>query len=105
VVSFFKSFSEKEFATSGTLASTDYVVPLGPLAFQHTMADPLRKLGMPVMLKNGTLMCEQNHQVCKKGKPLTPEQAQVLKLMDVKMGTVKLDLKCVWSAGSYSQLK
>ena len=43
--------------------------------------------------------------MCKKGKPLTPEQAQILKLMDVKMGTVKLDLKCVWTAGSYSLLK
>ena len=44
-------------------------------------------------------------QVCTKGLPLTPEQAQVLKLMDVKMGTVKLDLKCVWSGDTYTLLK
>ena len=43
--------------------------------------------------------------MCTKGKQLTPEQAQVLKLMDVKMGTVKLDLKCVWSDSSYTQLQ
>jgi hypothetical protein len=43
--------------------------------------------------------------VCEKGQPLTPEQAQVLKLMDVKMGTARLDLKCVWSGDTYTELK
>jgi len=62
VVSFFKSFSEPEYATGGTIATSDYVIPQGPVAFQHTMADPLRKLGLPVMLKNGTLVCERDHQ-------------------------------------------
>ena len=105
VVAFFKSFCEDEFATSGNIAKADYVIPQGPLAFQHTMADPLRKLGLPVMLKNGTIVCEKDHKVCTAGKPLTPEQAQVLKLMEVKMGEVRLDLKCVWSDSSYTQLK
>ena len=63
VVSFFKTFCEPEFATGGTVASADYIIPQGPVAFQHTMADPLRKLGLPVMLRNGTLMCEKDHQV------------------------------------------
>jgi len=63
VVAFFKTFSEPEFATGGALAVSDYAIPAGPVAFQHTMADPLRKLGLPVMLRNGTLMCERDHQV------------------------------------------
>jgi mRNA turnover protein 4 len=104
VVGFFRSFSEEEYATAGTPAASDYVIPQGPLAFQHTMADPLRKLGLPVMLKNGTLVCEQNYQVCTRGNPLTPEQAKVLKLMEVKMGAARLDLRCVWNDGSYTQL-
>ncbi|MGB1605536.1 MAG: mRNA turnover 4 family protein [Promethearchaeia archaeon] len=104
VVAFFRSFREEEFATAGTPATADYVLEVGPLGFQHTMADPLRKLGLPVMLKNGAIVCEAKHKVCSKGKPLTPEQAQVLKLMDVKMGHVQLELKCVWTDGSYTEL-
>jgi hypothetical protein len=34
-------------------AEEDVVIPAGPLPFQHTMVDQLRKLGLPVMLKNG----------------------------------------------------
>jgi mRNA turnover protein 4 len=105
VVAFFKSFCEDEYATGGNVATSDYVIPQGPLAFQHTMADPLRKLGLPVMLRNGTIVCEKELKVCSKGKALTPEQAQVLKLMEVKLGKVRLDLKCVWSDSSYTDLK
>merc|ERR1712070_894088 len=101
---FFRSFREEEYATAGTPATADYELEVGPLGFQHTMADPLRKLGLPVMLKNGAIVCEAKHKVCSKGKPLTPEQAQVLKLMDVKMGHVQLELKCVWTDGSYTEL-
>jgi len=53
------------------------VIPKGPLSFQHTMDETLRKLGLPVMLKNQIVMCEADHKVCSKGQPLTPEQAQV----------------------------
>ncbi len=53
------------------------MIPKGPLSFQHTMDETLRKLGLPVMLKNQIVMCEADHKVCSKGQPLTPEQAQV----------------------------
>jgi hypothetical protein len=36
-------------------AEEDVVIPAGPLPFQHTMVDQLRKLGLPVMLKNGEI--------------------------------------------------
>jgi hypothetical protein len=51
--SFFKKYSEKDFARSGTTATEDVIIPAGPLPFQHTMVDQLRKLGLPVMLKTG----------------------------------------------------
>ena len=35
------------------VAESDVTIPAGPLPFQHTMVDQLRKLGLPVMLKNG----------------------------------------------------
>ncbi len=52
--SFFSSFKERDFARGGMDAEEDVVIPAGPLPFQHTMVDQLRKLGLPVMLKNGT---------------------------------------------------
>ena len=76
----------------------------GALEFQHTMVDSLRKMGLPVMLKNGTVTCEREHQVCKKGEMLTPEMAQILKLTGIKMGSFKPELKCVWTKGSFSSL-
>lgn len=38
-------------------------------------------------------------QVCKKGVPLTPEQASILKLLEIQMAKFKLDIKCHWSKG------
>jgi len=104
VVAFYEKFQEDEFARSGTPAVRDVVLQQGPLQFQHTMVDPLRKLGLPVMLKNGTVMCEREHKVCSKGELLTPEMAQILKLTGTKMGQFKPELKCVWSNGSFSEL-
>ena len=52
---FFSSFRERDFARGGMNAEDDIVIPAGPLPFQHTMVEQLRKLGLPVMLKNGGL--------------------------------------------------
>lgn len=51
--SFFSKYSEMDYARSGMPATQDVVIPAGPLNFQHTMVDQLRKLGLPVMLKTG----------------------------------------------------
>lgn len=38
-------------------------------------------------------------QVCKKGSPLTPEQASILKQLGIQMATFKVVIKCHWSKG------
>lgn len=38
-------------------------------------------------------------QVCKKGAPLTPEQASILKLLEIQMAQFKLNIKCHWTKG------
>lgn len=38
-------------------------------------------------------------QVCKKGIPLTPEQASILKLLGIQMAKFKLVIKCHWTKG------
>mmetsp|Transcript_38198 Transcript_38198/g.120303 ORF Transcript_38198/g.120303 Transcript_38198/m.120303 type:complete len:170 (-) Transcript_38198:92-601(-) len=102
ITSFFDKYQESDFAKGGVEATEDYEIQAGPLPFQHTMVEPLRKLGLPVMLKNGTVMCEKDHTVCKKGVVLTPEQAQVLKLLGEKQAIFKPELKCVWHDGTYA---
>lgn len=104
VIRFFSDFKEDDFARGGMNADQDVVIPAGPLPFQHTMVDQLRKLGLPVMLKNGIVMNEHDHKVCTKGIPLTPEQAHILKLMDMKSCEFKVTLKCVWHDGTFEKL-
>jgi len=104
IIDFFASYQESDFVTSGETAEEDVVIPAGPIPFQHTMVNQLRKLGMPVMLKNAVVVCEQSHTVCTKGAVISPEQAKILKLFGKRLGEFKPSLKCVWHDGSYEEL-
>uniref|UniRef100_A0A6U4IQ12 Ribosome assembly factor mrt4 n=1 Tax=Hemiselmis andersenii TaxID=464988 RepID=A0A6U4IQ12_HEMAN len=104
IIDFFKKFVETDFARGGTPATVTHTIPAGPLPFQHTMVDQLRKLGLPVMLKTGVVTCERDHKVCTKGTPLTPEQAQVLKLLGVKTCEFRVQLVAVWENDNYTEL-
>jgi mRNA turnover protein 4 len=54
---------------------------------------------MPTSLKKGIVHLEKEFTVCKKGDKLTPEQAKILKLLDIKMSDFHLNLISVWSKG------
>lgn len=45
------------------------------------------------------LMSDDCFQVCKKGTPLTPEQAAILKLLGIQMAQFKVVIKCHWTKG------
>lgn len=69
------------------------------------MEPSLRKLGLPTALKHGVINLTKSYVVCKKGNILTPEQAQVLKLIGECLAEFKITLKCVWSKdGSFEVL-
>ncbi|KAJ1366134.1 hypothetical protein KIN20_026731 [Parelaphostrongylus tenuis] len=38
----------------------------------------------------------QNHEICKKGEPITAEQAKILKLFDYKLSEFKVNLVSQW---------
>ena len=40
------------------------------------------------------------HTVCEKGKKLTPEQTQLLKLVGIKMVTFRVGLRARWDAAT-----
>lgn len=70
---------EHAYARSGFKAPRAVSVPAGPLPqFQHTMVEELRRLGLPVDLKDAVITLFGPHTICRKGDTLTPEQCQLL---------------------------
>ena len=60
--------------------------------FPHSMDPQLRKLGLHTSLVKGVPTLAVAHEICKAGKPLSAEQAQLLKLVGVEMATFKVEL-------------
>ncbi|KAJ0884163.1 putative 60S ribosomal protein L10P, insertion [Helianthus annuus] len=72
----------------------------GPLdQFTHEMEPFLRKQGMPVRLNKGVVELVGDFVVCEEGKLISPESSRILRLVDMKMATLKLNLICRWSPG------
>eukprot|EP00124_Ichthyophonus_hoferi_P003218 Ihof_evm2s266 gene=Ihof_evmTU2s266 len=79
VVEWFATHVENDFARSGSVATTDFIVPEGPLEqFPHSMEVQLRQLGLPTSLKKGIILMDREHKICREGDSLTPQQAQLL---------------------------
>ncbi|XP_021196167.3 mRNA turnover protein 4 homolog [Helicoverpa armigera] len=100
VLQWFKDFRDAEYARAGFVATKDVILPQGPLAdFSHTIEPHLRRLGLPTSLERGVINLIKEYQVCKKGVPLTPEQASILKLLGIQMAKFKVVIKCHWTKG------
>jgi len=105
VIAWFADFHPLEFARSGVRAPRTIVIPAGPVMQHHS--DPpeplphneepqLRKLGMSTTMKKGVPTLENSHRICEKGKKLTPEQAQLLKLVGEKTVEFRVKLRGRW---------
>jgi mRNA turnover protein 4 len=120
--SWFDQYEVEDFARAGTVSSLTYTLEAGPLTmFQHTMVialfslapagpnvavtcgrgllqEPMlrTKLQMPVELRRGVVTLLKPHNVCQEGQELTPEQAQILGLLQIKTSTFKPELHCKW---------
>ncbi|XP_045528427.1 mRNA turnover protein 4 homolog [Pieris brassicae] len=100
VLQWFEDFEDSEYARSGFIATRDVILPQGPLKdFSHTIEPHLRRLGLPTSLEKGVVNLLKEYQVCKKGSPLTPEQASILKLLGIQLANFKVVIKCHWSKG------
>jgi mRNA turnover protein 4 len=101
----FADFGESDYARSGCVAVRTVAFAEGALPqFAHTMDPYLRKLGMPCVLKRGVITLERAYTVCTAGDVLTPDQAQLLKLLDIKMAEFAFTLTCHWHDGKFQQL-
>ncbi|PFH33179.1 mRNA turnover 4 (MRT4) family protein [Besnoitia besnoiti] len=94
----------KDFARAGFVATEDLQLKEGSDAlahFPHSLEQRFRSLGIPTLLKNGKIILLGDYTVCKKGQPLTPEQAQILKHLGVKMAEFHINLLAEWHKGRY----
>ncbi|KAJ4926787.1 hypothetical protein JOQ06_014533 [Pogonophryne albipinna] len=49
-------------------------------------------------LPAGVVTLLKDHEVCKDGDVLTPEQARILKLFNIEMAEFKVQIKCMWNS-------
>lgn len=109
VLAWFADFKQPDFGRSGNRATRTVTLPEGPVMRQHS--DPpepfphneeqqLRKLGLTTKMNRGVPTLDAPHTICQKGKVLTPEQAQLLKLVGIKMVTFRIGLRARWEAAT-----
>ncbi|EEB94568.1 hypothetical protein MPER_06598 [Moniliophthora perniciosa FA553] len=109
VIDWFTDFHPPDFARAGNVAPRTVILPAGPVMqhhsdppepFPHNEEPQLRKLGLSTKMNRGVPTLEVPHKLCEKGKTLTAEQAQLLKLIGEKMVTFKVGLLARWEAAT-----
>jgi len=109
VIDWFADFQQPDFARAGNAATRTITLPAGPIMrhfsdppepFPHNEEPQLRKLGLATSMVRGVPTLSVGHELCKEGKELTGEQAQLLKLMGVKMVVFRVGLLARWDAES-----
>ncbi|KAJ6585137.1 ribosomal protein L10-domain-containing protein [Mycena capillaripes] len=109
VIEWFADFQQPDFARAGNIASRTVILPAGPVMrhhsdppepFPHNEEPQLRKLGLTTSMNKGVPTLHNPHKLCEKGRPLTSEQAQLLKLIGEKMVVFRVSLISRWSAAT-----
>ena len=91
---------------SGVEATATVVQPAGALeGTPSTMIDQLRRCGLPVTLKVGTIHVDREYTICTEGDTLTPEQCQLLKHFDRKLARFEVSLTHVWHEDEVRELE
>lgn len=118
VEDYFSTYSELDFARSGSTATQSFRIPPGELHTAYGVdggeEDPLpmaieptlRKLGVPTKIVKGKVCLEDRpdevmdtedgYQVCKEGDVLDSRQTSILKIFGVKMAEFKMELRAVY---------
>jgi len=104
IVKFFKNYKESDYARSGFIPIETVERHPGPIEMTHVLEPTLRQLGMTTSLKNGVIILEKEYTLCTAGQPITPENAKLLKLFDMKLADFQIDLKAVWNDGTFEEL-
>lgn len=116
VIEWFDDFKQPDFARAGNVASRTVILPIGPVMqrhsdipepFPHNEDPQLRKLGLTTTMNRGVPTLTSPHKICEKGKVLTAEQAQLLKLIGEKMVQFRVALLARWdgATGEVTQME
>ncbi|KAF7320077.1 Ribosome assembly factor mrt4 [Mycena kentingensis (nom. inval.)] len=109
VLEWFADFQQPDFARAGNVAARTVVLPAGPVMrtysdppepFPHNEEPQLRKLGLSTYMNKGVPSLHNPHTLCQKGKKLTSEQAQLLKLIGERMVVFRVAMTCRWDAAT-----
>lgn len=108
VQAYFETLSEPDYARAGAKATAEVYVAEDKMSnFPVSMMEQLRKLGMPVEIKQGKVVFRDGHEryrVCKKNEVLSAEQCKILKHFEIKLVNFEVTLLCRWSNGEYEEL-
>jgi len=98
VLTWFDSYTSLDYARGGDPAPETITLDAGPYKqFSHSIEPHMRSLGLPTSLERGVVTLIKDHTVCTEGKPLTSEEASILKLFGIQLAEFKLTVDCVWS--------
>eukprot|EP01084_Bolivina_argentea_P101374 181767_1 len=102
ILPFFNNYQVTTFAKTGFVATKDYTIHKGELSqFVFSQEYVLKKLGLPVVLKEGRLLLNQNYILCIKGQPLKPEQCKLLELLNQPMAKFTVHIHGYWNNNEY----
>ncbi|KAJ7288219.1 ribosomal protein L10-domain-containing protein [Mycena rebaudengoi] len=109
VIEWFADFQQPDFARAGNIASRTVILPAGPVMrrhsdppepFPHNEEPQLRKLGLSTSMNKGVPTLHSPHTLCTKGKALSAEQTQLLKLIGERMVVFRVALIARWCAAT-----
>ncbi|KZV63490.1 hypothetical protein PENSPDRAFT_691611 [Peniophora sp. CONT] len=109
VTEWFKDFHAPDFARAGNISPQTITLPSGPVLSHHsTPPEPLphneepqlRRLGLTTRMARGVPTLDVPHTVVVKGKAITPEQAQLLKLVGHRCVEFRVALRAWWEKSS-----
>lgn len=102
VQTLFANYRPLDFARSGATAVETVTLSKGPDALArlpHSIEAHLRQLGLPTMLREGVIHLLGDHTVCKEGQTISGDQAQILKLLEIKQAKFLLTVEAHWKKG------
>ncbi|GBE62201.1 mRNA turnover 4 (MRT4) family protein [Babesia ovata] len=102
-----EGYKVADFAKAGNTATDTIVLQPNDESldvFPGNMEPQMRQLGMPTTLNMGKIQLLGEYHVCEKGKPLTPNQAQVLKMLGIRMAVFEVTLDCYWADGHFHRV-
>eukprot|EP00026_Physarum_polycephalum_P014728 Phypoly_transcript_15275.p1 GENE.Phypoly_transcript_15275~~Phypoly_transcript_15275.p1 ORF type:complete len:245 (-),score=56.81 Phypoly_transcript_15275:77-811(-) len=97
ILDYFKTQKVVDYARGGFVPIENITRHPGPIELSHSLEPHLRALGMPTRLKNGVIHLENEYVLCTAGKAITPEQAKLLKLLEIKLAEFYIDVVGIWT--------